>query len=234
MPPTWTITWQPRQPRSRSANDFAKDHEQDPLGHDILGLEDEIQEDQALLTAARTKLPSDESVVKKAVGLGGSALDWARDRSPFLRPPHFSKTSRRWPSAWGKRLLWGTLARVAHSDEQFADLDLDGLSARAEAQERTLLELRATAIVGGDGANRLGASRASALLVPMGGSGKDSKGSGTSKSTAHPLRFVRPPNVMSSISLSFEGGLPYERSHDSSWPASRRLAVFWCPVRWIE
>ena len=40
-----------------------------------------------------------------------------------------------------------TLARVAHSDERFADLDLDGLSARAEAQERTLLKLRATAIV---------------------------------------------------------------------------------------
>ena len=127
---------------------LAKDHEQDPLGHDILGLEDEIQEDQALLTAARTKLPSDESVVKKAVGLGGSALDWARDRSPLSSAPSLLEDLEALAvGVWGKRLLWGTLARVAHSDERFADLDLDGLSARAEVQERTLLKLRATAIV---------------------------------------------------------------------------------------
>jgi hypothetical protein len=48
---------------------------------------------------------------------------------------------------WGKRLLWGTLSRLADVDKRLGELPLDDLIADAERQEVELLRLRQEVIV---------------------------------------------------------------------------------------
>ena len=48
---------------------------------------------------------------------------------------------------WGKRLLWGTLNKLAEIDERFSTVPTDALSDRAERQEIEMLRLRQDAIL---------------------------------------------------------------------------------------
>ena len=106
-----------------------------------------IDEERDLLRGLLEKLDSDESMLKRGVGAVGGILGSVRDAIPIGdAPTKLEDLELLAVGVWGKRLLWGTLARVAVRDERFADIPVDWLAARAETQERTLLRIRADQI----------------------------------------------------------------------------------------
>jgi len=106
-----------------------------------------IEEERDLLRGMLEKLGSDESMLKRGVGAVGGILGSVRDAIPIGdAPTKLEDLELLAVGVWGKRLLWGTLARVAVRDERFADIAVDWLAARAETQERTLLRIRADQI----------------------------------------------------------------------------------------
>jgi hypothetical protein len=103
-----------------------------------------IEEERDLLRGLLEKLGSDESALKRGVGALGGILGSVRDAIPIGDAPTLLEDLELLAiGVWGKRLLWGTLARVAVRDERFADIAVDWLAARAETQERRLLRIRA-------------------------------------------------------------------------------------------
>jgi hypothetical protein len=93
-------------------------------------------------------LPARENPWKRVAGIALSLVAWGRDLLPSgARPTLAEELEVLAMGVWGKRLLWGALARVAESDPRFEDLDLEALTARAEDHERELLRLREDALV---------------------------------------------------------------------------------------
>ena len=106
-----------------------------------------IEEERDLLRGLLEKLGSNESVLKRGVGAVGGILGSVREAIPIGDAPTVLEDLELLAiGVWGKRLLWGTLARVAGRDERFADISVDWLAARAETQERTLMRIRADQI----------------------------------------------------------------------------------------
>jgi hypothetical protein len=106
-----------------------------------------IDEERDLLRGLLEKLGSDESMLKRGVGAVGGILGSVRDAIPVGDAPTTLEDLELLAiGVWGKRLLWGTLARVASRDDRFADIAVGWLAARAETQERTLLRIRADQI----------------------------------------------------------------------------------------
>ena len=106
-----------------------------------------IEEERDLLRGLLEQLGSDESMLKRGVGVVGGILGSVREAIPVGEAPTVLEDLELLAiGVWGKRLLWGTLARVAVRDERFADIAVDWLAARAENQERTLLRIRADQI----------------------------------------------------------------------------------------
>ena len=102
-----------------------------------------IDEERDLLRGLLERLDASESVLKRGVGTVGGILGSVRDAIPIGDAPTILEDLELLAiGVWGKRLLWGTLARVGARDERFADMDVDRLAARAETQERTLLRIR--------------------------------------------------------------------------------------------
>ena len=96
----------------------------------------------------RRSPPTSDSLLKRCVGVAGGILGAMRDAIPVGDAPTVLEDVELLAiGVWGKRLLWGTLARVAAHDDRFANVSADRLAARAEAQERTLLGIRADEIV---------------------------------------------------------------------------------------
>jgi hypothetical protein len=103
-----------------------------------------IDEERDLLRGLLEKLGADESVLKRGVGAVGGILGSVREAMPIGdAPTTLEDLELLAMGVWGKRLLWGTMARVADRDERFADIPVGWLAARAETQERTLLRIRA-------------------------------------------------------------------------------------------
>ena len=125
---------------------LAADRADDDLGLQLAQLRDEIRLDRDALREAVARLPGGESGWKRALGLAVSIGAWGRDLLPGARPTFAQELEALAIGVWGKRLLWGALARVAEHDDRFLDLDLESLSARAEAQEKELLRLRDEAL----------------------------------------------------------------------------------------
>ena len=106
-----------------------------------------IEEERDLLRGLLEQLGSDESLLKRGVGVVGGILGSVREAIPVGEAPTVLEDLELLAiGVWGKRLLWGTLARVAVRDKRFADIAVDWLAARAENQERTLLRIRADQI----------------------------------------------------------------------------------------
>ena len=107
-----------------------------------------IEEERDLLRDLLDRLGSSDSLLKRSVGVAGGILGAMRDAIPVGDAPTVLEDVELLAiGVWGKRLLWGTLARVAAHDDRFANISADWLAARAEAQERTLLGIRADEIV---------------------------------------------------------------------------------------
>jgi hypothetical protein len=118
-------------------------HADDEVGTYMRGLRGEIEEGQAAIKTAIDLLDQDESILTKSVGIAGGLLTWVRDANPVGSTPTLLEDLEALAiGVWGKRLLWGTLARAAVYDPRFRALDLDQLTAQADAEERDLLRLR--------------------------------------------------------------------------------------------
>jgi hypothetical protein len=122
-------------------------HGDDEIGAYMRSLRAEIEEGQAAIRTALDLLGHDESILSRSVGMVGGMLMWVRDAAPIGSAPTLLEDLEALAiGVWGKRLLWGTLARAAVHDARFAVLDADRLAAQAEAEERELLRLRSDEI----------------------------------------------------------------------------------------
>ncbi|MGE5459027.1 MAG: hypothetical protein ACM3WR_00195 [Solirubrobacterales bacterium] len=127
---------------------LAADHADDAFGPPLARLRDEIRLDREAVRDALARLPARENPWKRVAGIALSLVAWGRDLLPSgARPTLAEELEVLAMGVWGKRLLWGALARVAESDPRFEDLDLEALTARAEDHERELLRLREDALV---------------------------------------------------------------------------------------
>ncbi|HEX5950222.1 MAG TPA: hypothetical protein VFZ96_04420 [Actinomycetota bacterium] len=121
---------------------LAADHASDELGQPLADLRDQVAMDRDTLRGVVGRLPAGESPWKRALGTVGAVVAWGRNLLPGSRPTPAEELEALAIGVWGKRLLWGTLTRVAERDPRFADLDVEDLTERAEEQERELLRLR--------------------------------------------------------------------------------------------
>jgi hypothetical protein len=121
---------------------LAADHSGDELGPPLADLRDEVSMDRDTLRDLIGRLPAGESPWKRALGAAGAVVMWGRNVLPVSRPSPAEELEALAVGVWGKRLLWGTMTRVAQRDTRFADLEIEDLTERAEAQEKELLRLR--------------------------------------------------------------------------------------------
>lgn len=131
---------------------LAADHRGDELGRPLADLRDQVAMDRDTLRDLLGRLPSGESLWKRALGAVGAVAAWGRNLLPDPRPTPAEELEALAIGVWGKRLLWGTMTRVAERDPRFADVDVRELTERAEEQEKELLRLRDRFL---DGAFRL-------------------------------------------------------------------------------
>ena len=107
----------------------------------------DIRRERAIVSAVLELVEAPADPVRRATGLVASLGRMAASL-PFLPEPSLLEDLEALAvGVWGKRLLWGALARVQEAEQGFEGVDLDELSARTMEQERELLELRQEAIV---------------------------------------------------------------------------------------
>ena len=121
---------------------LAADHAADELGRPLAELRDQVAMDRDTLRGLVDRLPSGDSAWKRALGAVGGLAAWGRDLLPTSRPAPAEELEALAIGVWGKRLLWGTMTRVAERDPRFADVDVQELIERADQQEKELLRLR--------------------------------------------------------------------------------------------
>jgi hypothetical protein len=137
---------------------LVQQHGDDEVGTYARTLRAEIEEGQAAIRTALDLVGHEASVLTRSVGVVGGMLMWLRDAAPIGSAPTLLEDLEALAiGVWGKRLLWGTIARAAVHDPRFAVLDADRLAEQAEAEERELLRLRTAEIERG---LRLGESAA--------------------------------------------------------------------------
>jgi hypothetical protein len=126
---------------------LVEQHGEDEIGTYMRTLGAEIEDGQAAIRTALDLLDEGESVLTRSVGVVGGMLMWLRDAAPIGSAPTLLEDLEALAiGVWGKRLLWGTVARATVYDPRFAVLDADRLAAQAETEERELLRLRSTEI----------------------------------------------------------------------------------------
>jgi hypothetical protein len=122
-------------------------HDEDEIGAFMRTLRTEIEEGQAAIRAVLDLLGEGESVLTRSVGAVGGMLMWLRDAAPMGNAPTLLEDLEALAiGVWGKRLLWGTMARATLYDPRLAVIDTDGLARQAESEERELLRLRSAEI----------------------------------------------------------------------------------------
>jgi hypothetical protein len=106
----------------------------------------DIVKDRSEIEALLEDLDDGRGLVRRALDAATEAAGKAADMaSPS--PGDFADLEALALGVWGKRLLWGTLARLAEVDPRFQGIPLDALMERAERQEKELIRLRHKAIV---------------------------------------------------------------------------------------
>ena len=120
-----------------------EEHGDDDVGVYMRGFHGEIEEGQTAIRTALDLLDQGESILTRSAGIVGGLVTWVRDASPVGSAPTLLEDLEALAiGVWGKRLLWGTLARAAVYDPRFRALEIDRLTAQADAEERDLLRLR--------------------------------------------------------------------------------------------
>jgi hypothetical protein len=126
---------------------LAEEHGEDEVGSYMRTLQTEIEEGQAAIRTALEIVGEGEGMLARGVGVVGGMLTWLRDAAPIGNAPTLLEDLEALAiGVWGKRLLWGTMARAASYDPRLAVVDTDRLAAQAEAEERELLRLRSDEI----------------------------------------------------------------------------------------
>jgi hypothetical protein len=124
------------------ARRLAKAHPGTELGRAMEGIAGKIEAERATLQSAIDRLPAKPDLLRRAAGAVGAAGRFAGEL-PFVPEPSVLEDLEALAvGVWGKRLLWGALRRADLPEGDFSDLDLDGLSAAAEDQEKEILRLR--------------------------------------------------------------------------------------------
>ena len=119
-----------------------EEHGDDDVGVYMRGFHGEIEEARPRsgprsTSSIRREHPHEERGDRRRTG------PWVRDASPVGSAPTLLEDLEALAiGVWGKRLLWGTLARAAVYDPRFRALEIDRLTAQADAEERDLLRLR--------------------------------------------------------------------------------------------
>jgi hypothetical protein len=121
-------------------------HLGDEIGSAMLRLEIQIEDEQRALRTAIARLGGSESgpgLVGQVMGLAaGLAMTARRVVMPEPVPTLLEDLETLAVGVWGKRLLWGALARRAMEDTRLADIEIEVLVEQAEAQELEILRLR--------------------------------------------------------------------------------------------
>lgn len=105
----------------------------------------DIERERAVLEDILGLLDADPSLIGRTVGTVGGMVMRVREVISET-PTRLEDLEALAIGVWGRRLLWGTLVRVATHDDRFDTFDLDRLVATAEDHERGLLRLRAREI----------------------------------------------------------------------------------------
>ena len=122
-------------------------HGDDEIGAYMRTLRAEIEEGQDAIRTALDLLGEGESVLTRSIGAVGGMLTWLRDAAPIGSQPTLLEDLEALAiGVWGKRLLWGTVARAITYDSRLTVLDAERLADQAEAEERELLRLRSAEI----------------------------------------------------------------------------------------
>ena len=130
---------------SRIVGSLMRQHPYDDLGDAMTRLEQQFDEEQEVLRTVIHRLGggSAPSITAQVFGLAGSMVAVAR-RIVVAEPApsRFEQLESLAVGVWGKRLLWGAIARQASEDPRLADIEIDRLIEMAESQEIDLLRLR--------------------------------------------------------------------------------------------
>lgn len=106
----------------------------------------EIEQDQAYLLDVIRELGFRRSMTKSAMAVVGSWASWGRSVLSDRGLTELEDLETLCIGVWGKRLLWGTLGRLAVWEGAFDKAALDRLAQKAEAQEKELMRLRDAAV----------------------------------------------------------------------------------------
>jgi hypothetical protein len=123
-----------------------RQHPGDEIGTAMLRLEVEIEEERLALRTAIDRLGGSHAgpgVIGLVLGLAGGVAAAARRALIHEPVPSLLEDLESLAvGVWGKRLLWGALARKAMENQRLADIEVERLAEQAEAQELEILRLR--------------------------------------------------------------------------------------------
>jgi hypothetical protein len=124
------------------------DRSEDPQATEFLRrFVEEIQEERAHLIALLEPIEDDRGLIRKGIDVATSIAGKAESLVNLALPAQVAELEALAIGIWGKRLLWGTLKKLAEIDERFSAVPADDLSDRAEQQEKEMLRLRQVAII---------------------------------------------------------------------------------------
>ena len=130
---------------SRIVGSLMRQHPYTDLGDVMIRFELQFDEEREVLRTAIHRLGggSAPSITAQVFGVAGSMVAVARRivvAEPAPSP--FEQLESLAVGVWGKRLMWGALARMASDDPRLADIEFERLIEMAESQEIDLLRLR--------------------------------------------------------------------------------------------
>ena len=136
---------------SHAAEDLSErliDRSEDPQVAEFLRrFVEEIREERAHLVALLEPIEDERGLIRKGIDVATGIAGKAERLVDLALPAQVAELEALAIGIWGKRLLWGTLKRLAEIDERFSAVPADALSDRAERQEIEMLRLRQDAII---------------------------------------------------------------------------------------
>jgi hypothetical protein len=136
---------------SHAAEDLSArliDRNEDPQAVEFLRrFVDEIREERTYLVSLVEPMADDRGLIRKGIDVATDIAGKAESLINLALPAQVAELEALAIGIWGKRLLWGTLKKLAEVDERFSTVPADDLSDRAERQEIEMLRLRQEAIL---------------------------------------------------------------------------------------